>query len=41
MERLMDRNRIFIDRTQGVGVLDQGRGDQPQLHAARWPGPAA
>ncbi len=36
-----NRNRIFVDRTKGVGVLTQGRGDQPQLHRARSPGPAA
>ena len=37
MERLLNRNRIFLDRTKGVGVLTQGRGDQPQLR----PGPIA
>ncbi len=36
-----NRNRIFVDRTKGVGVLTQGRGDQPQRHRARSPAPAA
>ena len=29
MERLLNRNRIFVDRTKGIGVLTQGGGDQP------------
>ena len=41
MERLLNRNRIFVDRTKGVGVLTQGGGDQPQLQRARSPGRAA
>ena len=41
MERLLNRNRIFVDRTKGVGILTQGRGDQPQRHRARSPAPAA
>ena len=38
MERLLNRNRIFVGRTRGVGVLDQGRGHQPQLQRAGRPG---
>ena len=38
MERLLNRNRIFVDRTKGVGVLTQGGGDQPQRHRADRPG---
>ena len=41
MERLLARNRIFVDRTQGVGVLTRGGGDQPRVPAGRSPGPAA
>ena len=33
-----NRNRIFVDRTKGIGVLTQGGGDQPQLHRADRPG---
>ena len=46
MERLLNRNRIFHDRTKGVGVLTQTGGDQPQRLGAhrqgqrRGPGPA-
>ena len=41
MERLLNRNRIFVDRTKGVGVLTQGAGDEHERHRARSPGPAA
>ncbi len=29
MDRLLNRNRIFVDRTKGVGVLTKERSDQP------------
>ena len=40
MERLLNRNRIFVDRTKGVGVLTS---DEATTAVARvpWPGPAA
>ena len=38
MDRLLNRNRIFVDRTKGVGVLSEGRSDQPQLHRPDRPG---
>ena len=41
MERLLNRNRIFVDRTQGRRRADEGRGDQPAAAPGRSPGPAA
>ncbi len=39
MERLLNRNRIFVDRTKGVGVLTQGaRRSNTQRHRADRPG---
>ena len=35
------RNRIFIDRTKGIGVLTTEDGDQLERAPARSPGPAA
>ncbi len=32
MEKLLFRNRIFLDRLRGVGVLEQGRRDRLFLH---------
>ena len=34
----LNRNRIFVDRTKGIGVLTQGGGDQPQRQRADRPG---
>ena len=39
MERLLTRNRIFVDRTKGVGVLTTRRGDQSQRERAGGAGP--
>ena len=41
MERLLNRNRIFVGRTRGVGVLEQGRGRSTAVAPGRSPGPAA
>ncbi len=41
MERLLNRNRIFVDRTKGVGVLTKEEAIESQRHAGRLPGPAA
>ena len=38
MDRLLNRNRIFIDRTKGVGVLVARGSDQPQCHRPDRPG---
>ena len=40
MERLLNRNRIFIDRTRGVGVLTRPK-PSTAVAAGRSPGPAA
>ena len=41
MEKLLFRNRIFLDRTRGIGVLTQGRRDRPARAPGRSPAPAA
>ena len=41
MVRLLNRNRIFVDRTQGHRRADEGGRDQPAAAPARSPGPAA
>ncbi len=40
MERLLNRNRIFVDRTKGVGVLTKAEATAA-APPARLPGPAA
>ena len=40
MERLLNRNRIFVDRTKDVGVLTKRKPSTAAVRA-RWPGPAA
>ena len=39
--RLLNRNRIFIERTKGIGVLSKEDGHQSQLHGADARAPAA
>ena len=39
--KLLTRNRIFIDRTKGIGVLDARGRDQLRARPGRSPGPAA
>ena len=41
MDRLLNRNRIFVDRTKGVGVLTKEEAINRSCHRARSPGPAA
>ena len=41
MERLLNRNRIFVGRTQGVGVLDARPRRSTAVAPGRSPGPAA
>ena len=40
MDRLLNRNRIFVDRTKGVGILTKAEAINRSA-SARWPGPAA